>query len=621
MKAPSLVSLFGALSLLVAGAAWAGDPVPEVDVILEQVPGGVVVESRSGGFDEVELKLGKDLVRALSALDLPAGWSLESKGKKARLAGPALPGGWPVRLELDAGSAPRPERLSYRVRLEGRTLLERKNVPVEPVPPRQVVGSLQGVVTMPSQVAPGEPMRMQVSGEADLPPGGTWTLSGTVVEEEHTRGAGDKRRVALAVSHEHADALPDRALSDVAATLAASGTEARRWEVVPVGVDDPALEEDGLEVWLVGGEGEPGERRRRGRVTRLEPGAVAEALRSLRDAGGEAPAASAEAGVYLVQPAVPSPGTRTRVVVDEERMPSRSRAASGDEAGLIVNEEEVRVGLELEPVSGSGSPEEVTLHFFEVTGDPDTEGMTTLFTNHNSTRSNKKSHGFAPADTAGAVDLVVPEGIEPGEALALRYIDAFGDVVVDVPEVPGVEVVEPTGGDRPRLTDAMPRSIAGQRTCVCGIFPGPEAWSGLLFDGEAAGAPVVASSSMAWVRLPAAIAPGEHVFTGTAEAGFPAGDRAVTRVLRVTGQLDARKLQRLQSTPMRLEIEGTEEPVRLRVRNLSPGIISLEGGDDQEIRTSGGTPNQLERTVRGLSPGRFDIRYEMAAGTCPCGGS
>jgi hypothetical protein len=125
---------------------------------------------------------------------------------------------------------------------------------------------------------------------------------------------------------------------------------------------------------------------------------------------------------------------------------------------------------------------------------------------------------------------------------------------------------------------------------------------------------------MVWVQLPAGLAPGEHVFTGTAAAGFPAADRASTLVLQVGGEIDSSKLQRLETTPMRLWVTGTEEPVDLRVRNLTPAIISIEGGDDQTIRTSGGARNMLERSVRGLSPGAFDINYELAAEPCPCGG-
>jgi hypothetical protein len=123
---------------------------------------------------------------------------------------------------------------------------------------------------------------------------------------------------------------------------------------------------------------------------------------------------------------------------------------------------------------------------------------------------------------------------------------------------------------------------------------------------------------MVWVQLPAGLAPGEHVFTGDAAASFPATDRAATLVLQVGGEIDSSKLQRLETTPMRLWVVGTEEPLDLRVRNLTSAIISIEGGEDQTIRTSGGARNMLERTVRGISPGAFNINYELAGESCPC---
>jgi hypothetical protein len=227
----------------------------------------------------------------------------------------------------------------------------------------------------------------------------------------------------------------------------------------------------------------------------------------------------------------------------------------------------------------------------------------------------------APTNPDGTVvfdDL--PSDLQPGGAVAMQYLDKFGDPVVNVPSVPGVEVVEPRGGVEARITDASPRGLAGQLACVCGSFPGPSAWNALLLDGQAVGSPTSASGQMVWVQLPAGLAPGAHVFTGEAAAGFPATDRAATLVLQVGGEIDSSKLQRLETTPVRLWVVGTEEPLDLRVRNLTPAIISIEGGEDQTIRTSGGVRNMLERTVRGISPGAFNINYELAGESCPCGG-
>lgn len=56
----------------------------------------------------------------------------------------------------------------------------------------------------------------------------------------------------------------------------------------------------------------------------------------------------------------------------------------------------------------------------------------------------------------------------------------------------------------------------------------------------------------------------------------------------------------------------------LHVRNLTPAIIRLDGGDDQMIPTSGGSPNKLSRGVQGLTRGAFNIDYTLAEESCPC---
>jgi hypothetical protein len=157
-----------------------------------------------------------------------------------------------------------------------------------------------------------------------------------------------------------------------------------------------------------------------------------------------------------------------------------------------------------------------------------------------------------------------------------------------------------------------------QRKNVCGLFPGPVAWSGLLLDGEPLGEPLSASSRMAWFRLPPTLAPGPHVVSGAPEPGFPPADRATIEVVAISGEVDSRKLQRLESTPLRLWVDGTARPVELRLRNETPSIVRLDGGDDQTARTTGGSPNQVERTVSGLSPGAFDVQFELLGTECPC---
>lgn len=556
--APALTPCVAVLTaLLLSAVARAGDPIPDIDIVLEQIPGGIAAECTPPSCpDRWVIDLTKDFAKAMTPKRMPEGWTFAVEGKQVVLEGPAPDR--PSRFRFGAGEAKRPKKISYRASLAGRTLVERKNVKLTPVPPRQKIGSLQGVVTMPTQVAPGEPMRMQVSEAANLPAGGTWSLSGTVVDEEAAEELSDAEEdgpaatVVVAFSSIGAPEVADRS---VAAAFPAGQTRLVRLATdiaasIPTEtVVQLTIHPDSSLAWEPPGLGRP-----------------ATSAEELLMAGEE--------GVVADSPAM-----------EAARIPCCRWWRRGPPPQCRI----------CKPPKPNPCPNDIP------------------------SCPNHPAVAFAFAAAGGTVDFQLPDDLQPGSPISMQYVDRFGEVLVDVPSVPDVEVVEPRGDGDARITDATPRSFAGQQVCVCGTFPGEAAWNGLLLDGQAAGPPGSATGRMVWVRLPDGIAPGEHVFTGTAAAGFPAPDRASTLVLQVGGEIDSSKLQRLETTPMRLWVDGTEGPVELRIRNLTPGIISIEGGEDQTIRTSGGAPNVLERTVRGLAPGAFDIKYELADEPCPCG--
>ena len=227
-------------------------------------------------------------------------------------------------------------------------------------------------------------------------------------------------------------------------------------------------------------------------------------------------------------------------------------------------------------------------------------------------------------DVAGAPRLALnlPGALGPGDALSVRYLDPFGELLVDVPATPGVTLVDPPplGRLAARLTGASPRGFAGQLVCACGSFPGERAWGGLRLDGREIGAPVAASDFVVWVRVPEDAAAGPHTLSGDPGAGFPEGDGATFKALVVSGSIDQNRLWRGEATTMRLRILGDDAALALRLRNDTPGIITLEGGDQQVVTTSGGADNALERQVRGVQRGNFSITYELNTDPCPCAG-
>jgi hypothetical protein len=63
-----------------------------------------------------------------------------------------------------------------------------------------------------------------------------------------------------------------------------------------------------------------------------------------------------------------------------------------------------------------------------------------------------------------------------------------------------------------------------------------------------------------------------------------------------------------RSTKYRVWVEGTREPVEIRLHNSSPTVIRLEGGDDQILRTGGGRKNEAQVKVKSLRVGSAGIK-------------
>lgn len=227
------------------------------------------------------------------------------------------------------------------------------------------------------------------------------------------------------------------------------------------------------------------------------------------------------------------------------------------------------------------------------------------------------------AMTGSGVSLQVriPGTLRAGDPIPVQYIDPWGERLVDAPSASLCRgSLPPSRGDRPRLEACAPLALTGQTACVCGWFPTPASSEGLTLNGKPLGPPVSASSGVVFVKIPADAVPGPARIGGAESAGFSPEERAAVTVVRVGGEIDRTKLMRGESTPMRLWVEGTAQPLALHVRNDTPEIIRLEGGNEQMIATDGKKPNGLTRTVYAVHVGDFTITYSLATDQCPCGG-
>jgi hypothetical protein len=216
----------------------------------------------------------------------------------------------------------------------------------------------------------------------------------------------------------------------------------------------------------------------------------------------------------------------------------------------------------------------------------------------------------------GRISVQLPKDHPLGVAPRITYFDAWGERLHESLSPEDTAVVEPASAATPRITGCARYGFLGESICVCGYFPAP-ARAGLRVDGQPATI-LSASQHVIHLSLPSNMTPGSHTVTGDPAAGYPAADSASLVALRLQGSLDSSALLRGQSTTMRLAIEGATDPMRLTITNRTPWVVSIPGGNRQDLVTSGGAPNAVERTVNATGKGNFAINYKLDDAPCPC---
>jgi hypothetical protein len=211
-------------------------------------------------------------------------------------------------------------------------------------------------------------------------------------------------------------------------------------------------------------------------------------------------------------------------------------------------------------------------------------------------------------DSDGRITLTIPENV-PSILWSLR----------DLPDAPLVETpVEslPAGwnpAQPPVISDAPHYPQVGSDLTIQG---GP-------FDGDATGNTVAVGDEELEVHActpteivastPSDWAPGDQgpLTVTTAQGTSQPWDLTVVGIGFESGDT---KLKRGQKGTGLIVVHGTTDRLQLRITNLTPGIISLKGGETITVRTSGGAKNGAKIQYTGVSPGNFSLNAVIVEG-------
>jgi hypothetical protein len=222
----------------------------------------------------------------------------------------------------------------------------------------------------------------------------------------------------------------------------------------------------------------------------------------------------------------------------------------------------------------------------------------------------------AATGAAGVVDAAGQAAMS--EAASLR-----GPVELDPGRVAALEsrLAEAWVAEgEPSIIGGAPLVAASESLCVCGSFPRPEHAYALHLDGMPLPVGAVRRQGGAtFVTLPADLSPGRHVVTGDPSVGFADGGGWRFELFRISDRVDhLERLVRGGRGALVLTVEGTRSTIELELRNHTPGVVRLEGGEAQMVRTSGGRKNSVRRGLQGLADGASNVTWVPRLPPCPC---
>lgn len=627
----------------------AGDPIAELDIVLEQDPGGLIALMKPGvRADEIVLALPEDWIEALRAVEVPAGWTLaHGTGKKwvfVRLRSCTSPAEMQdIEREPSGGLQRQQEQIPTGSFLpaQGPSV----SAGLKPLMQRQVRALVQYGSCAAEQLERASSRRMKLAFGKSLDGAskgiavesyrlGT-LISATVSFEppllEPAAAAGSLRGLLeLPPTMSPGETVRGRVLDS--GRLPAGG----RWSLSGVELDEaPSADVPPKRGTITISPADPSTRRVKN-VRRM----------LIARGGGESRSESAVTGGPGASPSVTFDvfQLETPLVLRDRGLALYAVAAAQGRCRRPAAPQETWLA---EATSGFPSvtttvlscseaeppslPDGVEIFAIGAVGSEPTDAFDDDIAYLLAARAHEGGAAWTlvayerswPADVLWArrtdhrLELTIPSWLATDRPPSLSYEDRWGRQLLSVAELESVEVTEPlTDFQEPSITGGSRFSFPGGTACVCGAFPTEASRAGILLGAVAADT-TAASSRTLTVAIPQDSAAGEVVLSGDPEAGFTESDRHGVTIVSVEGRLDREQLKRGGSITTRMHVVGTAEPMPLMLTNRSPEIVRLEGGNEQILMSSGGRENIVEFNVQVLTGGAFDIAWALDL-PCSC---
>ena len=207
-------------------------------------------------------------------------------------------------------------------------------------------------------------------------------------------------------------------------------------------------------------------------------------------------------------------------------------------------------------------------------------------------------------DMNGQVSYMVPDDMPPGHTLHIGLAERpeLNPRVVDI-----LQPLDDSRGQKSPRIDRVSQVVAADGVLVVDghDFDGFAERNRLVIDNEHPAKVIAASPVQLRVLVPSKLSPGTHSVTinSTDLRSAPAKFDFVKAEIE---QQDLRKTKGVLSK-ITVRVQGTKQPIAVRVINKTPDIIKFSRGDNLLVTTSGGADNSYIVGVKQLKKGDYKV--------------